>query len=186
VALRGFAVFGETVASLSPSSPPQVPHPLLALVSVLLTLGLIAGVLLFAGTTTAKTRARERVREFALACREGAAVLVDGKPLPADPVRALIESLADIEAHRKVGPGSKSHPVESFLVVLTRGDARMTLELSRDSRRRREYWVFLLGEGSHRELNDVGRIVTDVLDGFVPLRPDKRKRNLPWLRNPGN
>jgi hypothetical protein len=53
----------------------------------------------------------------------------------------------------------------------------MELELCRDSDRPREYWVYVLGEGSHRELSDVGRITTDLLDDLVPVRPPKMRRN---------
>jgi hypothetical protein len=134
---------------------------------------MILGLGFFAWSGWAGDRARERVRSFVGSMSADARVLVDGEYFLAERSRVLRGLLANLESV----PAHHSHPEEAFHVRLLDGDRRMDLELCRDSDRPREYWVYLLGEGRHRELNEVGRITTDVLDGIVPVRPPKMRRN---------
>lgn len=134
---------------------------------------MMVGLCFFAWAAREEGIGRERVREFVKSMSRDAHVLVDGEYFLDDRARALLEPLAGLESV----PAHHSHPEEAFHVLLLDGDRHMELELCRDSERPREYWVYILNAGRHRELNDVGRITTDVLDDLVPVRPPKMRRN---------
>jgi len=173
--LRGSAILGKAFAGLVPVRPVRAPRVLLWT----LALTLVAGFCFFAWETREKGVARTRVREFVCSLGDDSRVLVDGEHFVGDRATSLLGPLAELDSR----PAHHSHAEESFLLVLIDGGKRMELELCRDSKRCQEYWVYLLNEGSHRELNEIGRITTDVLDELVPVRLPKMRRNRP--RDPG-
>ena len=157
---------------LTPNSPEWLVWPI--------PLALMASLCFFAWAMREEAIVRERVQEFVLALSADAVVLVDGEHFIGDRAETLLGSLAEMTPE----PGNHSHPEESFLVRLIVGEKRMELEVCRDSKRRREYWVYLLNEGTYRTMNAVGGIETDLLDDLVPIRPSKSERNRPRVGNP--
>jgi hypothetical protein len=129
-------------------------------------LAIMAGLCFFAWAARDEGLARERVKSFVMGMGDDAQVLVDGEYFLGDRARSLLDLLAELDQQ----PAHHSHPEESFLVLLADGERRMELGLRRDSEHSKEYWVYLLNEGTHRELNDIGRITTEVLDDIAPVR----------------
>ena len=175
---RGPGVLGPSFVNLFPDV--RRPGPVLIVWPIAFVL--MTGLCFFAWATREDGLVRHRVREFMGSLSEEAQVLVDGEYFTGERADSLLGPLSELEPEA----GHHSHPEESFLVRLIDGERQMELELCRDSDRRREYWVYLLNEGSHRELNEIGRITTDVLDDLVPIRIPKRRRNRPPVREPGS
>jgi hypothetical protein len=86
-------------------------------------------------------------------------VLVDGAPIAA--AEPFVAALRGIESHRY----HHSHPTASFRVQLQTSQGPLELTLRRDSAEPREYWVYYRGFNA-TEINDVGAVFTDALDGL--------------------
>ncbi|MEN8150291.1 MAG: hypothetical protein ABFS86_10735 [Planctomycetota bacterium] len=166
--LKGPEILGDGLAKLVGGRRGGAPAAIVWAIALIL----MAGLCFFAWATREEGLARERVRAFVRGLGENAHVLVDGEYFLGERKRILLEPLADLGSL----PAHHSHPEEAFLVVLLDGEERLELELCRDSERRREYWVYLLGGTEFREMNEIGRITTEVLDDLVPVRPPRSRR----------
>jgi hypothetical protein len=170
IMFRGFDVLGLPLADWGLA--PKLPAKSAALFAIPVALLIMAGLCFFARTVREEGLVRARVKEFVRSLSDEAHVLVDGEYFLGPRKPALLEPLAGMEAI--VSPAHKSSAnAGSWVVKLIDGERWMELELRRDSKRRREYWVYLLNAGSHRDLNEIGRIETRVLDDVAPVRaPD--------------
>jgi len=79
----------------------------------------------------------------------------------------IVNPLQVIGELRKVYPflGHGSHDTNRFRIEVIDNKRRLILELGRDSRRDREYWVFY-PEYRYTSSNDIGRITTSFFDDY--------------------
>ena len=103
---------------------------------------------------------RQRVIGFLRQSPTSVTVFVDDKPVQnADAIVAALGQVEHYWAHH-------SHPTKRIHIDLRNADARMALELGRDSGDPKEYWVFCSACAITASKNEIGRMTTPLFDEY--------------------